>query len=188
MSRDEEWCFKHACDTALEIFREKGALGPGLIIGYAPKEGYVVPLLFKGTTWEEKQRSKEHILRLTTLLFARYRVTHYVFAFEAWCAAGVTRDNLPQGSLEHVPGRTEALVVTIVTRKRQRTLMWEIIRGSGEPVLVPKPEVGSEFEGRFYDLLPPRDAVPTPEQAAAVDRLLRGLGWRIVPITREDTP
>lgn len=184
-ARWDEWEFRTACLRADEWFLREGELRP-LFYAYSGDCLYVLALGMGD------EREKAHSLRLAQLFFLAYEVTHYIVAFESWTASlpvGESRSSLPE-SLEHAPGRQEALVTISVNRRRARHSMRRILR---DPLRLEPIEIDTEegsFGGRFAELLDPPIAAPAPDEIAALKVLLERLGMRAerIDVQRPENP
>ena len=101
---------------------------------------------------------KDMIAQGLRVMFKERNITHYGLMTEAWMATAKSMDDIPYGSLEHVKGRKEIIMVTVENAAHESiTLHREIIRPKdGEPYLKPievLDKQGTGFEGRFSKLL-----------------------------------
>ena len=170
------WFERMITEATKENFRGDGFLAPVLnVLGFDPQERAQVvhySVLLKPLMDDEE--GKELLSVVMPQILAGLRAFCVVLSAEAYTLlkSGVTEEEImaereKHGGLSKHPDATEAVMLTLETRERQRTLTFPILRkpdgtliGLGENV---SPEHDAEqIKGRFGQFLQP---IPAPEGA-----------------------
>lgn len=173
--------FEKHCQLTKDQLMRDGEIHP-IFWAYKgePPEVLVLPLMMTGDTFEKQQDSKKKILEIFEFIFFCKEIEYYVVSMECWFL--IRQEPVEEalkkikGSLEHIEGRREAVMITLVSQDKVLTKVFEIIRSPGGIELKLYQESPGDMSGDFVNLLPPKDKKPTEKDKLMLEYMMKQIG------------